>query len=78
MEYIMIPDLGKIGKTRVLSWNAAEGDTVAEGEELVELEAEKTTFSIEAPCNGVLKQLFVDEGQPVQAGDKLGSIQPPE
>ena len=40
----------------ILQWLVAEGDVVAEGEPLVEVETDKVQAAIEAPIDGTLRQ----------------------
>ncbi len=47
------------------------GDTVAEGQTLVLVEAMKTMNPIPAPRAGVVMQLLVGDGQPVEYGEPL-------
>ena len=44
------------------------GDAVAEGDVLVILESMKMEMPIEAPCAGVVAEVRVKEGQPVDEG----------
>src|SRR5215471_8609042 len=49
----------------VLRWFKQEGDAVQVDEDLVEIEAEKTTQSVTAPMAGVLLRQLVAEGDTV-------------
>jgi pyruvate dehydrogenase E2 component (dihydrolipoamide acetyltransferase) len=66
---VLLPQFG-MGMTdgTIISWLKAEGDAVAQGEILCEIEAAKTTVELEAPCDGVLAQILVgaDVNVPVQ------------
>ncbi|MBZ0274467.1 biotin/lipoyl-binding carrier protein [bacterium] len=48
-----------------------EGQKVAEGDELLILESMKMEIPVEAPCDGIVKQLFVAEGDQVQTDQEL-------
>jgi biotin carboxyl carrier protein len=41
------------------------GDSVAEGEEVIILESMKMEIPLESPINGVIKEILVEEGDPV-------------
>ncbi len=50
---------------RVMTWLAAEGDAVAKGDPLLEVETDKVTMEVEAPESGVLRGVLVKEGEVV-------------
>ncbi len=45
----------------LVSWLKQEGDQVAEGEVIAEIETEKITNELEAPAGGVISKLLVEE-----------------
>ena len=47
------------------------GDTLAEGDTLLIVESMKMEIPIDAPANGVLKELLVAEGESVSEGQVL-------
>ena len=47
------------------------GDTLAEGDTLLIIESMKMEIPIDAPANGVLKELLVVEGESVSEGQVL-------
>jgi pyruvate dehydrogenase E2 component (dihydrolipoamide acetyltransferase) len=49
----------------IVRWLKQEGDAVAEGEPLVEVEAAKVTSEVEAEVSGVLARILVAEGETV-------------
>jgi pyruvate dehydrogenase E2 component (dihydrolipoamide acetyltransferase) len=51
----------------------ADGDDVAQGEEIVEIDTDKASMPYEAPCAGVLK-ILVAEGQTVDIGTPIARI----
>jgi len=65
-QRIDAPMPGKI--VRVL---VKQGDTVAEGQGLVVVEAMKMENELKSPKAGVVRELLAQEGQPVEAGAKL-------
>jgi pyruvate/2-oxoglutarate dehydrogenase complex dihydrolipoamide acyltransferase (E2) component len=62
----------------ILRWLHAVGDLVKEGDELVEVEAEKITDTICAPVSGVLREIRVAEGQSVPVRSVLALIEAEE
>ena len=72
---IVVPEMGEsIVDARIARWLKKEGDAVAVGEPLVELETDKVDVEVNAPQNGVLKQIAHAEGADVKIGDVLGTI----
>jgi len=53
-----------------------EGDSVAAGQGIVVLEAMKMENEIDSVVAGVVKKIFVEAGQSVEAGDPLFEIEP--
>ena len=51
------------------------GDTVKEGEDLVELTTEKASFNLPSPVSGTVKQVIVGEGDKVKVGQTLATIE---
>jgi len=73
---VRLPDLGEVEEVRVIEWLREVGGQVAEGEDLVEVETEKTTFVVPAPAEGRLLEVLADEGAKVPRGGVLGRIEP--
>jgi len=76
MTEVKLPPLGEgIAKAGVSYWIKSAGDTVKEGEDLVELVTDKATFNMPAPASGVLKEVLVSEGEDVKVGQVLARIE---
>jgi 2-oxoglutarate dehydrogenase E2 component (dihydrolipoamide succinyltransferase) len=58
----------------VSRWLKREGDAVAEGEPIVEVEAEKANHELDAPASGVLESILAVEGDEIRVGDALAVI----
>jgi pyruvate/2-oxoglutarate dehydrogenase complex dihydrolipoamide acyltransferase (E2) component len=71
---VRLPDLGAVEAFTVVQWLKVEGAEVAAGEELLEVETEKTTFVIEAPVSGRLERIVVHEGERALRDDLLAEI----
>ncbi|MYK17537.1 2-oxo acid dehydrogenase subunit E2 [Candidatus Poribacteria bacterium] len=63
---------GKIGK-----WLVKEGDTVAQGQPLLEIETDKVVHEQESPTDGVIAQLLAEEGANVPVNAILAIIGAP-
>ena len=71
---ILLPDLGEVEEVTVVGWLKRVGDLVAEGDDLVEVETEKTTFVVPAPARGRIERIAVKKGDKVRIGGLLGEI----
>jgi pyruvate/2-oxoglutarate dehydrogenase complex dihydrolipoamide acyltransferase (E2) component len=71
---VVLPDLGEVDGAVVVGWLRRVGDAVQEGDDLVEVETEKTSFVVPAPASGRLAEIAAGEGKRVQVGDRLGNI----
>ena len=63
---------GKIGK-----WLVKEGDTVTEGQPLLEIETDKVVHEQESPADGVIAQILPEEGSDVPVNALLAIIAAP-
>ena len=74
-EKILVPVLGEsITEATVSKWLKNEGDPVEVDEPIVELETDKVNVEVPAPSNGVLGTIEVEEGETVNVGSLLGTI----
>src|SRR6476620_6336032 len=76
MTAIKVPQLGEsIVEATVSRWLKNEGDHVAEGDNLVELETDKITVEVPALASGVLTKRAVNEGDVVTVDQLLGELE---
>jgi 2-oxoglutarate dehydrogenase E2 component (dihydrolipoamide succinyltransferase) len=74
---IVVPEVGEsITDARVVRWLKQQGEAVAAGEALVELETDKVNVEVSAPQAGVLQMIAHGPGADVKVGDVLGAIEP--
>jgi 2-oxoglutarate dehydrogenase E2 component (dihydrolipoamide succinyltransferase) len=72
---IVVPEVGEsIVDARVAKWLRKEGEVVAAGDPLVELETDKIDLEVGAPQAGVLSRIERKEGEDVKVGEVLGII----
>ena len=58
-----MPKLGfNMNEGKLVKWYKREGDEVARGENLFSIETDKTNMEIEATADGVVRKLFIGEG----------------
>jgi 2-oxoglutarate dehydrogenase E2 component (dihydrolipoamide succinyltransferase) len=72
---IVVPQLGEsVIEARVARWLKREGENVAAGEALVELETDKIDLEVNADAAGVLARIERKDGEDVKVGEVLGVI----
>lgn len=66
---------GDYVKTAVISsWKVKVGDSVKKGDVLLEVETNKITQDIEAPCDGIVEQILFQEGDDVEISKTVAVI----
>lgn len=72
---IRVPKLGEsIVEATISKWLKGEGDSVAAGEPLVELETDKVNLEVPVDQAGVLSQILKKVGEAVRIGDLIALI----
>jgi 2-oxoglutarate dehydrogenase E2 component (dihydrolipoamide succinyltransferase) len=71
---VRVPDLGDAGRVTVIEWLRGVGERVRAGDDLVEIETEKTTFIVPSPADGVLSEVRAERGRSVAVGETIGSL----
>lgn len=59
----------------IVSWKRKPGESFTSGEALYEIETEKATTEVEAPCDGTLVEIIADEGDTVEVGETVCRIE---
>ncbi len=73
---IIMPQLGEsIAEATIIDLLVAEGDSVTEGQDIIEVETQKATMNVTAPCDGVIGKYTVEVGESYAVGDVLGQVQ---
>ena len=74
-EKITVPTLGEsVTEATVSKWLKSQGEEVTADEPLVELETDKVNVEVPSPTSGVLGTITVKEGETVNVGSLLGTI----
>lgn len=72
---IVVPPFGAESVTEGdVRWDKKPGDQVKEDDVLCEIETDKTSVPVNAPGNGVLKEIFAKDGETVKPGQKLCTL----
>ena len=73
---IVMPSVGEsITEGTVLEWLKQVGDTVAEGDAVVEISTDKVDGEVFAPAAGVLTKVLAEADETVTVGQALGEIE---
>ena len=75
MELRLGPLSADIEYATISGWRKREGDQVAAGETILEIETEKVTEEIETPVDGMLSEIVAVEGDEVKVGAILAVIE---
>jgi pyruvate/2-oxoglutarate dehydrogenase complex dihydrolipoamide acyltransferase (E2) component len=72
---VLLPQWGMgMSEGKIVKWLKAVGDTVAEDEPLAEIEAEKTTETLESPASGILTEILVEAESTVEVRTPIATI----
>ncbi|MGI8696087.1 MAG: biotin/lipoyl-containing protein, partial [Mycobacteriales bacterium] len=70
-----LPDVGEgLTEGEILKWLVQPGDTVTDGQPIVEVETAKAAVELPCPFDGVVAKLHVDEGATVDVGTPIVSV----
>ena len=74
---VPLPDLGEDAgnEARVAFWYVDVGETLNEGDDLVQMLTDKATFDVSSPATGKVAELMADEEQTVKVGGVLCRLQ---
>ena len=73
---VFAPLIGEgVEELSVVAWKKKPGDSVTEGEGLVELESDKVVTEVPSPATGALAELLAQEGDRVKAGAVIAVIE---
>ncbi|HEV2271991.1 MAG TPA: 2-oxoglutarate dehydrogenase complex dihydrolipoyllysine-residue succinyltransferase [Steroidobacteraceae bacterium] len=76
MTEIKVPQLPEsITDATLVAWHKKPGDAVKRDENLADLETDKVVLEVPAPANGVLRELKVQTGAVVTAGQLLALVE---
>ncbi len=77
IEMIVMPKWGlAMQEGMVAKWHVAEGDTIAKGQEIVDIETSKIANVFESPIDGTLRKIVVGEGETVPVAYLIAAVAP--
>src|SRR5258705_10230292 len=69
---VVMPALEMAQETgKLLAWRKKEGERVAKGEPLLEIETDKAVVEVEAPGDGILAGIMADVGAVIPVGETI-------
>jgi pyruvate/2-oxoglutarate dehydrogenase complex dihydrolipoamide acyltransferase (E2) component len=75
---VIMPQAGQDLETGMVKhWHKAEGDPVAKGEPIVQIETEKVNLDVEAPAAGILLRIVAPDDTEVAIFSTIGIIGEP-
>ena len=70
-----MPDVGEgLTEAEILKWYVQPGDTVTDGQVVCEVETAKAAVELPIPFDGVVRELFFDEGTTVDVGQVIITV----
>src|ERR1700709_2157670 len=73
---IAMPEMGEsVTEGIVLEWHVAEGDSVSEGDTVVEVSTDKVDAEVPAPMDGVITKLLVAVDDEVPVGAPMAEME---
>ena len=73
---VLLPQWGMgMSEGKIVKWLKGIGDAVVEDEPLAEVEAEKTTETLESPGIGTITEILVAEGETIPVRTVLAIIE---
>ncbi|MDQ6623644.1 MAG: pyruvate dehydrogenase complex dihydrolipoamide acetyltransferase [Verrucomicrobiota bacterium] len=75
MPEIQMPKLSDtMTEGTLVAWKKKKGDQVSTGDVIAEIETDKATMEWESPEDGILTEIYVEEGGKVEVGQKIAFI----
>ncbi len=72
---IVIPEIGEgVTEATIVAWHKVLGETVQEGELIVEIMTDKVNMEIDSQVNGVLAEILHEADEEVRVGSVIGRL----
>lgn len=74
-QIIYMPLLDGVTEGVLIRWHKVLGEYVRKGENLAEIETDKSSMDLPSPYEGVLKEMVVKEGEAVEFGGEIAIVE---
>jgi pyruvate/2-oxoglutarate dehydrogenase complex dihydrolipoamide acyltransferase (E2) component len=73
---VVLPELGEDApdEAEVSFWYVQEGDTIEEGEDMVEMVTDKAAFTVPTSAGGTVQEIVVGEGEMAGVDETIAVI----
>src|SRR5215210_4961547 len=74
---LLMPEMGEsVTDGTVLEWHVSEGDSVEEGQTMVEVSTDKVDAEVPAPAAGTVTKILVQPDEEIEVGKPMAEIDP--
>jgi 2-oxoglutarate dehydrogenase E1 component len=74
---LLMPEMGEsVTEGTVLEWHVSEGDSVEEGDTMVEVSTDKVDAEVPAPASGTVTKILVQPDEEIEVGKPMAEIDP--
>src|SRR3954453_20497711 len=74
---LLMPEMGEsVTEGTVLEWHVSEGDSVEEGDTMVEVSTDKVDAEVPAPATGTVTKILVQPDEEIEVGKPMAEIDP--
>jgi 2-oxoglutarate dehydrogenase E1 component len=72
---IVMPEMGEsVTEGTILEWHVSEGDSVAEGDTVVEVSTDKVDAEVPAPASGTITKILVGPDETIEVGKPMAEM----
>src|SRR3954462_1636121 len=72
---LLMPEMGEsVTEGTVLEWHVSEGDSVEEGDTVVEVSTDKVDAEVPAPASGTITKILVGPDEDIEVGKPLAEM----